>query len=182
MTLNNKIIEKLKQSSGLLFDKAGDFDLLSDDIFKKTERTIGITTLKRLFNYIYDDRKTNEYTLNTIALYLGYSDWSTLTKDINIDSAWNFDDDTVYVHALDLGTKVEVTYLDRCVQFVVTQRNGQNILSVKKVENSSLKVGDECEIYQIRKGEILEAKQVYRGKSIGNYRTNGEVSSVKCYN
>lgn len=181
MTLNNKIIEKLKHKSNLLFDKAVDFDLLSNDIYKVTSRTIGVTTLKRLLNYIDDDRKTNEYTLNTIAMYLGYNDWTELIKDVNIDSAWNFDDDTVYVHALDVGTKVEVTYLDRYVQFVVGLKNGQNILCVQKVENSSLKIGDECEIYKIRKGEILEAKQVFRGKAVGNYRTNGEVSSIKCY-
>lgn len=54
-----------------MFDKAVDFGLLSSYIYKDTGRTIGVTTLKRLFNYINDERKTSEYTLNTIALYMG---------------------------------------------------------------------------------------------------------------
>lgn len=49
MILNNAIIDDIKRNSGLLFDKAGDFGLLSTYIFKETGRTIGVTTLKRLF-------------------------------------------------------------------------------------------------------------------------------------
>lgn len=63
MILNNAIIEDLKEKSGLLFDKAGDFSILSSLIFDETGRTIGATTLKRLFYYIKDDRKASEYTL-----------------------------------------------------------------------------------------------------------------------
>lgn len=40
-----------------MFDKAVDFGLLSSYIYKDTGRTIGVTTLKRLFNYINDERK-----------------------------------------------------------------------------------------------------------------------------
>ena len=72
MILSNSIIDDIKKKSGLLFDKAGDFDILSSVIGKETGRSIGVTTLKRLFNYIDDSRKASEYTLNTIALYLGY--------------------------------------------------------------------------------------------------------------
>ncbi len=179
MTLNNKIIDKLKQKSGLLFDKAGDFDLLSMYIYKETKRTIGVTTLKRLFNYINDDRKANEFTLNTIALYLGYENWETFIREVNVESIWGYDDDTVYIHALEPGTRLEVSYLNRVVVFVVATRDGQNVLRVEKAENSSLHIGDECEIYRLCKGSIIEAKRVYRGMNVGNYKTQGEVSSIK---
>ena len=43
--------------------------------YKETDRTIGVTTMKRLLGYISDERNTNEYTLNTIAIYLGYPSW-----------------------------------------------------------------------------------------------------------
>ncbi|MBQ7422985.1 MAG: hypothetical protein IJV27_12735 [Prevotella sp.] len=181
MTLNNIIIEKIKQKSSLLFDKAGDFDLLSMYVFKETGRTIGVTTLKRLFNYIDDDRKASEYTLNTIALYLGYKDWKNLIQHVNIDSIWGFDDDTIYVHSLEAGTHIEVSYLDRKITFSVIQKDGENILKVEKSINSSLKEGDECAIYRICKGSILEAEHVYRGDKIGNYKTRGEVTSLKVW-
>ena len=41
-----------------------------------------------LFNYIQDDRKASEYTLNTIAIYLGFDNWETYLKAKNIDSEW----------------------------------------------------------------------------------------------
>lgn len=55
-------------------------------IFNETGRTIGVTTLKRLFNYIDDNRKASDYTLNTISIYLGYVDWIELTHRVNINS------------------------------------------------------------------------------------------------
>ena len=71
--------EDISNKAGLLLDRAGDFESLSSNVYKETGRTIGITTLKRLFNYIQDDRKASEYTLNTIETYL---------KAKNIDSEW----------------------------------------------------------------------------------------------
>ena len=182
MTLNNIIIEKVKQKTNLLFEKAGDFDLLSMYIYNETKRTIGVTTLKRLFNYIDDARRSSEYTLNTIAIYLGFVDWHELNHHINIDSVWGYEDKTIYVHSLEVGTHIEVTYLNRKVIFVVVQRNGKNILKVEKAENSSLKIGDECDIYKICKGTFLEAEHVYRESNIGNYKTQGEVASIKIWN
>ena len=91
-------------------------------VFKETGRTIGVTTLKRLFNYIDDDRKASDYTLNTIALYLGYGDWEKLVHHINIDSIWGYEDETIYVHSLEIGTHIDVTYLDRKVSFVLFKK------------------------------------------------------------
>ena len=42
MILNNEIINKIKAKSNLLFDKAGDFAVLSSLIFKETGRTIPV--------------------------------------------------------------------------------------------------------------------------------------------
>ena len=86
MILNDTIIDDIKRKSGLMFDKAVDFGLLSSYIYKDTGRTIGVTTLKRLFNYINDERKTSEYTLNTIALYMGYKSWDNYSSSKMLDS------------------------------------------------------------------------------------------------
>lgn len=75
MKLYNILIDDVKLKSGLLFDQAKDFKVLAKLILEITQRSIGITTLKRLFGYINDEHRTNSYTLNTIALYLGYSTW-----------------------------------------------------------------------------------------------------------
>lgn len=178
MILNGKIIEMIKEESGLLFDKAGDFPLLASLIFKKTKRNIGVTTLKRLFCYINDDRHASDYTLNTIALFVGYPNWKELTDTIRIDSEWGYNDDTVYIQAVDPGSKILVQYLNRKVCFDVQEEEGVNVLVVKSAENSSLQCGDVLHVHSIRLGAILEAENVVRGTSIGNYRTNGEIKSI----
>lgn len=179
MILNNAIIEDVKEKSGLMFDKAGDFSILSSLIFKETGRSIGITTLKRLFYYINDDRKASEYTMNTIALYVGYKSWEEYSASKNLDSEWGFADETIYVHALEEGTNISIQYLDRKVNFSVVNHEGENHLKVVSCKNSSLKAGDLLFVYRIRKGEILEAEKVIRGNMIGNYKTHGEVMSVE---
>lgn len=178
MILSNKIIELIKAESLLLFDKAGDFAILSSYIFKKTGRNIGVTTLKRLFCYINDDRKASDYTLNTIALYLGHPSWEKFSASMKIDSDWNFSDDTVYIQAVNPGSRIQIQYLNRKVSFEVKEKDGTNVLAVIAAENGSLKNGDILYVYKIRSNEILEAEKVFRGTSIGNYRTNGEIKSI----
>lgn len=178
MILNKQIIERLKEKSGLSFDKAKDYEYLCDSIFKETNRTIGVTTMKRLLGYISDDRKTNEYTLNTIAIYLGYPTWNELCYTIKIDSDWNYEDDTYYIDELPLETVLRVKYLNREVSFKVIESDNNKVLQVISTINSSLKEGDILIIDHLKEGEILEAKSVMRGKILGNYRTNGELKEV----
>ena len=178
MILNNEIINKIKAKSNLLFDKAGDFAVLSSLIFKETGRTIGVSTLKRLFNYISDDHRTSEYTMNTVALYLGYPSWREYLIDNKIDRDWNFDNSSIYISDLEIGTKIEVKYLNRVVCFSVVSFNGKNMLQVVEATNSSLLKGDVLAIDYLQEGQCLEAKTVYRGEAIGNYKTNGELKEI----
>ncbi len=178
MILSQDIIKDIKEKSNLMFDKSADFNALTDEIGKETGRTIGLTTIKRLFGYIDDDRKTSQYTLNTLALYLGYSDWKEYSISKNLDSDWNFDTDKVLIAQQTTGTKIHVKYLDRIVTFVVTEYDNQKVLRVEKVENSSLKVNDILFVNSLQVGNIIEADKVIRGKNIGNYRTHGEISEM----
>lgn len=180
MVFNSQIIEKLKEKSGLSFDKSKDFELLCDAIFQQTGRTIGLTTMKRLLGYISDDRHTNDYTLNTVAIYLGFSSWEKMCSTLRIDSDWCFEDEAYYIEDLNEGTEIRVKYLNRSVLFKVLSYQGDKVLQVKEVENSSLEQGDILFVEHIRKGEILEAKKVIRGVNKGNYRTNGEILEVIC--
>ena len=159
MILNSLIIDAIKKKSGLCFDKAKDYNILCDKIFSSTNRTIGVNTIKRLMGYILDDRKTNEYTLNTIAMYMGFQCWDDMYGAFRLDSEWNYSDDTVYVQ-------------------VITFK-GIQALKVIEAINSSLKANDILFVEHLRKGEILESKVVYRGDKIGNYRTNGEILEME---
>ena len=160
MILNNAIIEDIKEKSSLLFDKAGDFSILSSLIFKETGRNIGVTTLKRLFHYIQDDRKASEYTLNTIALYVGYKSWEEYSSAKNLVSDWGYNDETLYIHALEINTKIFIQYLDRKITFVVVNHEGENYLKVVSSENSSLKI------------TALEHEKLYGIKSVAECLIN----------
>ena len=156
MIFNSQIIEKLKEKSGLSFDKSKDFECLCDKIFQQTGRTIGLTTIKRLMGYISDNRHTNVYTLNTVGIYLGYPSWEE-----------------------PIECKISIKYLNRDVTFKVVLFKEEKMLQVLAAQNSSLKEGDILEVTRLKIGEFLEAKRAYRGDSIGNFRTNGELKDVK---
>ena len=178
MILSNIVIGDLKEKSGLLFDQAKDFDMLAKLILDVTQRSIGVTTLKRLMGYIDDDHRTNSYTLNTIALYLGFSTWDDYLLARSVDSIWGFQDSAVYVQELDLDSEVLVKYMDRAVRFKVVEHEEKKALLVIKVANSSLKPNDILHIYKIEKGERLEAEKVFRGDLIGNYKTSSKLTTV----
>ncbi len=183
MILNEQIIKQLKEKSGLLLEQAKDYSVLAGKIFSETGRNIGVTTLKRLLGTVNDSRKTNEYTLNTIALYLGYETWQNFTEANSIDSVWNFsEDETFYIQKLATDTILTVEYLDREVSFVVIQQDGQNVLKVVSAKNSSLQKNDILYIHKISVGKILQADKVIRGEQIGNYKTNGEVHEINITN
>ena len=179
MVFSSNIISLLKEKSGLSFDKAKDFDILCVDILEKTKRYIGVTTMKRLLGYISDSRNPNEYTLNTISIYLGYNSWSEMCGSMRINSVWNFSSEKIYVSDLEIGESLTVFYLDRVVSFQVVDFHDRKALQVTKVKNSSLKKGDVLLIDYLEIGSILEAKEVYRDNLLGNYRTNQELFDIQ---
>lgn len=178
MILNNQIVSRITTKSGLNFDKTKDYDILCDLIFSDTGRMIGVNTIKRLMGYLVDDRKTNDYTLNTVAIYLGFKSWEELCGSLRIDSDWDYEDQTVYTEDLPFGTKVTVKYLNRIVTFLVVLFNDKKMLQVVEAQNSSLQSGDILAVEHLCVGQILESKTVYRGVATGNYRTNGELKEI----
>lgn len=178
MILNTDTINKMKELSHLDFEQAKDFQTLSHIITNATGRSMGVTTLKRLMGYIHDERKTNKYTLNTLAIYLGSKSWKDYIDSNNIDSDWQFDDDTIYVNSLQIDTRILVKYLDREVSFQVCLYEHKKTLKVTSVKNSSLKVDDILFIDHLGKGNEIIAPKVIRGKEIGNYKTNGEITEI----
>lgn len=152
MILSNIVIDDLKDKSGLLFDQAKDFDMLAKLILDVTQRSIGVTTLKRLMGYIDDDHRTNSYTLNTIALYLGFSTWDDYLLARSVDSIWGFQDSAVYIHELELDSEVLVKYMDRTVKFKVVEHKEKKALMVIEAVNSSLQPNDLLYIHKIEKG------------------------------
>lgn len=178
MLLTEKTIAELKAKSGLAMEQVKDYDTLALCIFEETKRHIGATTLKRLFGRFEDERETSAFTLNTIALYLGYASWDAYLST-QMNSEVDYSDDAIYVSKLSVGQHIRVSYLNRQVEFVVANPNGFNVLEVTSAENSSLLPGDQLHVCRLKLGELLEAPTLVRSGRMGNYRTRGELNNIE---
>jgi len=179
MILNETIIEDLKKVSGLSFEKFKDLGVLAELIQQKTRRSIGITTLRRLFGLIDDGHQTYTYTLNTIALYLDFPSWTDYIRTKSLDSIWGYEDEAIYIDKLECDSKVNIKYLDRKLTLKVQCHDGKNVLVVETAENSSLHPDDILYIYKIEKGAPIIAERIIRDGKKGNYKTQGEISCIE---
>ena len=57
-----------------------DFDFLVDVIYTRTHELLSATTLKRLWGKVQSDYAPSARTLNTLALFLGYSDFDSFCQ------------------------------------------------------------------------------------------------------
>ncbi|PKQ60310.1 hypothetical protein BZG02_19850 [Labilibaculum filiforme] len=83
------MIERLKSEvlkkfgSQLMYTKA--CKILADEICKETDYRISPTTIRRIFGFLKSNAKPAKFTLNTLAIYIGYDSWdnfSCLQKDV----------------------------------------------------------------------------------------------------
>lgn len=176
--LSDIIIAEIKEKSGLRFEQAKDYAALAARMVERTGRSIGATTLKRLMGNVDDARKATDFTLNTIAQYLGYDSWADYNRRLDFDSQIDYADGSVYPDKLAVGNRLKVEYLNREVTFVVERVAHGNALRVVDCKNGSLMEGDLAFIHRIRKGHPLEAERVVRGDDEWNYRTRGEVTDI----
>jgi hypothetical protein len=177
MKLPFHIIEQLKRKSGNELRIPSDCELLSLDIQSKTGVRIGATTLKRLLGFAQDERSPHTTTLDVIAHYLGFAHWEELIEiEDNGNSDFNGSDDEIRSADLQVGCKVEITYLpDRQVVFSYL---GGNRYRVVQSLNSKLRNDDEVEILNFILHHPLLVMQVWRkGESLGQF-TDGRVSGL----
>jgi len=179
MILSKTIIDDLKSVSGLSFEQFKDLGQLANLIQQKTKRSIGVTTLRRLFGLIDDGHQTYGYTLNTIALYLDFPSWTDYVKTKSLDSIWGYEDEAIYVDQLECGSRVNIKYLNRELSLIVKNVNGKNTLVVETAKNSSLHPNDILYVYKIEKGSPIVAERIIRDGQQGNYKTQGEVSFIE---
>ena len=83
--IRNLISGELLKAYGQEISYPKDCQYLSDSILQNTKRRISVSTLKRLFGIIKSPYNPSKYTLDTIALYLNYQNWSELKKSSKAD-------------------------------------------------------------------------------------------------
>lgn len=185
MMLNKEIIKKIEDKFKSEIKYPGQCDALAQAIFDETKITIGVTTLKRLFGFVADERKPHVSTLDVIAKYIDYPNFKLLVKDMGEDC-----DISMYqpIESLDsegmtVGTQVQITYDPQ--RLVIMTYIGDNQYVVNESKNSKLEKGDILTIVQFVIGSAFYCKDVIReNKSLGPYlgaKQNG-LTSIEIIN
>ena len=112
MANDNEILRRIKEKAGVSMNKSVDFDILAQSIKDKTNESLGVNTLKRLFGYKTEKVVPRLSTMDIIAQYLGCSDYETLIKELGEDADISIFTpvDCIEVHELEKGTQVRIAY------------------------------------------------------------------------
>ncbi|PTN08777.1 hypothetical protein [Mangrovibacterium marinum] len=68
--------DEIRKKYGQQISAARDCQTLAESILESTGRQISVSTLKRFFGIIQSPFNPSKYTLNTLAIYLGFSNWT----------------------------------------------------------------------------------------------------------
>ena len=184
--LDRKIIEKLEEKLEQPITTTACGKWLPEKIKKETGVFLGETTLKRMFGFTSDPRTPHRSTLDIIARFLGYKDYSALALDLELDEVVisDFDErDAIETDTLNIGDIVELNYLPN--RFFSLKYVGDSRFIIEVVENSrNLLAGDIVKIIYIEKGFPLYMSEVVRdGKNLGAYEAakNGGLTSIEVF-
>ena len=175
--LSPVIKEQIEAKLGQKVRYHSDLECLCIEIEKETKQKISLNTLKRLFGFIAGVSEPRLYTLDTIAIYLGYSNWDVylLSLDKSGNSGFNSLQE-IRIESLPVSSIVEFGYEpDRIVQ---VRFEGQNSFNVILSKNSKLQENDLLEITHFVLNYPLVILNVLRdGKSMGRF-TAGRVGGL----
>lgn len=154
------VIEQIKRKSGMGFESAKDFEVLSES-FPASDR-LGVNTLKRLMGYAKTPIEPRKTTLDAIAHYLGQPSWETLMGMQPSDSDWS--EKAVCADEIREGASVEVQWLpDRKIILLCI---GENRFRVTESRNGRLLVGDEVTILIFRLDYPMEVSHIFRNGAV----------------
>lgn len=144
----NNLCDDIKKTADLQ-DKTlspNDFDVMQQDINKKIPHSsINAKTLKRLFGYdkTDDNSSIRLYTLDILAKYIGFENWSAYTEHLKLLSGKNsgdFNGGQINVSDLTIGDSVQITWNPN--RRSVLKYLGNLRFEIVETDNSKWQVGD----------------------------------------
>lgn len=178
MIIEDKCLDKLKESVALTFKNnprtLTDFDLLAADIFRRTGRTIGVSTLKRVWGYVNSGHGTSYSTLSLLCRYCGFRDWDHFygryqSGVMDMDSSHFDTDDIIACSMLEQGCVLSLDWLPdkNCHVCKIAE---PDLFRVVSTCNTKLQPGDTGHINSLQVGHNLLITEYRRdGKLLGNY-------------
>ena len=140
-------IEELKTMIAEKYGKSlcttTDFEEFSIYLHKDTGKNISSSTLKRLYGYVNDDHKPRVTTLDVLAQYIGYKDFTDFCQWLKTSTKFNssfFMTQQLISSELDEGDEVSIGWSpNRILQL---RYIGESTYEILTAENSKLKAGD----------------------------------------
>lgn len=163
--------QDLSKAVNRSIDTYTDFNYLSLQMKDKIKDAPSVSTLKRMWNYVSDNSSRSRTTLNTLARFLDFRDWSDyvehLIRDQRVESGF-LDSRTIVSSSLCPGDIIELGWNpDRQIRLVY---RGESWFEVTKSENATLRAGMTVNIGVFSKGLPLACIEVRdRGENLGTY-------------
>lgn len=172
LMLSLPIIAMIKKKSGLDFENAKDFEVLSES-FPPGDR-LGVNTLKRLMGYAKSPIAPRKATLDAVAHYLDSPSWEALTGIQPVESDWI--EKAFFADEIREGTTVEASWFPN--RHLVLLCIGENRFLVTQSINGKLQVGDELTIISFRLQYPLQVLQVMRNGDIVRDAAGNELGYI----
>ena len=170
--ISPSIIAMIRKKSGLDFNNAKDFEVLSAS-FPPSDR-LGVNTLKRLMGYAKSPIAPRKATLDAVAHYLDAPSWEALTGIQPVESDWV--EKAFFADEIREGSFVEASWFpDR---HIVLQCIGENSFRVTQSLNGKLQPNDEVVIQSFRLQYPLQVLQVMRNGEIVRDAAGNELGYV----
>ena len=172
-----KVQEEVAKVFGQKIQYPSDCERLSMSIREKLNETIGITTLKRLFGFVSDVQEPRTVTLDILARYCGFQNYTQMLKTLTGRGDSDFEEaPDIESSTLPVGAKVVFEYLpDRRVELLYV---GDLNFKVTESEKGSLRKDDILTISCFNRNQPLVVSNVKRGEQdLGRY-VAGKVSGL----
>lgn len=171
MNIENELLKRLRDKSGIALNQSSHFEVLSQAIFDSTGESLGANTLKRLFGFNIKRVVPRRSTLDILARYLNFADFDNLLLELGeeADISSFSPVEKVDIDNLADGTNLKITYEPN--RTLTLKYLGNFRFRVEEAVGSrNLMEGDEMEVTQIAVGHRFVASHVYRdGKDLGTY-------------
>ena len=171
------IKEHIEKRLGSAIRYHSDCESLSFEIEKVTKQKVSTNTLKRLFGFIMGVSEPRLFTLDTIALYLGYTNWDVYLS--SLDRLGNSGFNSLQeINISDLALKAVVQFDYEPDRMVQVRYEGENRFTVVAVKFSKLRENDLLEISHFVLNYPLVILSVIRdGNNLGRF-TAGKVGGL----
>ena len=140
-------IEELKtlveQKYGRQLTTTSDFDNFAATLKKKYPTSVSSSTLKRLWGYVNDTHNTRKYTLDTLAQYLGHTNFDAFVAWLKKSTRYNssfFNAIQVHSNELQIGQHIQIGWSPN--RLLTLEYLGNSEFEIIKAENSKLLKGD----------------------------------------